>query len=961
MAGELLVGKSGQTEGCPAAQTDHQCHSDVDEEMQLLRLDNLDDQSDPSYLKPSNEEQEVPTKLCGYLNKLGGKGPLKGCKTRWFVYNEKNCHLYYFRTAQDVNPLGSIDLSHAAFIYSLETEEGTFEIRSPEKDYTLKAKNRQTMMYWLQQLQQKRFDRQRSLRIGSLTISREQSLSSSASAGKSKQAGLATLDLDHPVMVAGSETNEFLDPVKTPTGLVGEEAASLPAPLHPSTLNISLKHLGTEIQNFSSKTVFQFCGNKPLRENRTSVFQFDEISQVDDDICEDSPLPKGAELSVRDSPQPEDELKTPFSKIISGGLKPVSTQRQGSLLLKGKETGSNDKVNRLQYEVSKLSEDLASQKELVRILHKALEAAQQEKRTCNSFLANEAEAMRLELLRHKVRQIAELQDHEERLENEKRELELELKREAGHVEELKQHVQLLMEKNNAKQEVVLKLSAKMAQENEESPRTPDRVTQETLRLKKEIAHLKDDQEAYKTQNKFLNSEIYHITKLWQSNIKCMETLALKCAYLEAKYCQIESKYLVVLHKLQDSLTEQDVDHHEMLKQLIEDALHWESKEESGLEFSSPYREYDEYGFKVRPDAGKRLTTRIRTLELKSNNLISGQDGPEKANRAKWDNLIAGRSGAELIASPELKNLIRNGVPKERRRQVWKWCVRRRVWHIQERYGPNRYKELLKLCQVKHHPASKQIELDLLRTLTNNKHFTSLSSEMVLKLRRVLLAYSWQNPDIGYCQGLNRLAAIALLILPEEDAFWCLVAIVDCIMPEDYYSKTLIGSQGDQRVFRDLLSDKLPRLTAHFEQHNVDLSLITFNWFLVMFVDCLKRDILLGIWDAFLYEGTKVLFRYGLAIFKYNEEEILKLNDNLEIYENLRSFPKNISDCSKLRTIAFVEMNPFPMRLLKNRRAAHLEKLRAELSELERIREEYVKEREEQKGRNVSVSDDEEET
>uniref|UniRef100_A0A4W3I9C3 TBC1 domain family member 2 n=1 Tax=Callorhinchus milii TaxID=7868 RepID=A0A4W3I9C3_CALMI len=875
MAGELLVGKSGQTEGCPAAQTDHQCHSDVDEEMQLLRLDNLDDQSDPSYLKPSNEEQEVPTKLCGYLNKLGGKGPLKGCKTRWFVYNEKNCHLYYFRTAQDVNPLGSIDLSHAAFIYSLETEEGTFEIRSPEKDYTLKAKNRQTMMYWLQQLQQKRFDRQRSLRIGSLTISREQSLSSSASA----------------------ETNEFLDPVKTPTVIDNVLFAN---------------HWGR---------------------------------------------------LVRDSPQPEDELKTPFSKIISGGLKPVSTQRQGSLLLKGKETGSNDKVNRLQYEVSKLSEDLASQKELVRILHKALEAAQQEKRTCNSFLANEAEAMRLELLRHKVRQIAELQDHEERLENEKRELELELKREAGHVEELKQHVQLLMEKNNAKQEVVLKLSAKMAQENEESPRTPDRVTQETLRLKKEIAHLKDDQEAYKTQNKFLNSEIYHITKLWQSNIKCMETLALKCAYLEAKYCQIESKYLVVLHKLQDSLTEQDVDHHEMLKQLIEDALHWESKEESVSKLCSCFfsREYDEYGFKVRPDAGKRLTTRIRTLELKSNNLISGQDGPEKANRAKWDNLIAGRSGAELIASPELKNLIRNGVPKERRRQVWKWCVRRRVWHIQERYGPNRYKELLKLCQVKHHPASKQIELDLLRTLTNNKHFTSLSSEMVLKLRRVLLAYSWQNPDIGYCQGLNRLAAIALLILPEEDAFWCLVAIVDCIMPEDYYSKTLIGSQGDQRVFRDLLSDKLPRLTAHFEQHNVDLSLITFNWFLVMFVDCLKRDILLGIWDAFLYEGTKVLFRYGLAIFKYNEEEILKLNDNLEIYENLRSFPKNISDCSKLRTIAFVEMNPFPMRLLKNRRAAHLEKLRAELSELERIREEYVKEREEQKGRNVSVSDDEEET
>lgn len=41
----------------------------------------------------------------------------------------------------------------------------------------------------------------------------------------------------------------------------------------------------------------------------------------------------------------------------------------------------------------------------------------------------------------------------------------------------------------------------------------------------------------------------------------------------------------------------------------------------------------------------------------------------------------------------------------------------------------------------------------------------------------------------------RLAAIALLVLEsEEDAFWCLVAVVETIMPQDYYTKTLIASQ-----------------------------------------------------------------------------------------------------------------------------------------------------------------------
>lgn len=40
----------------------------------------------------------------------------------------------------------------------------------------------------------------------------------------------------------------------------------------------------------------------------------------------------------------------------------------------------------------------------------------------------------------------------------------------------------------------------------------------------------------------------------------------------------------------------------------------------------------------------------------------------------------------------------------------------------------------------------------------------------------------------------RLVAVALLYLEQEDAFWCLVTIVEVFMPRDYYTKTLLGSQ-----------------------------------------------------------------------------------------------------------------------------------------------------------------------
>lgn len=46
-----------------------------------------------------------------------------------------------------------------------------------------------------------------------------------------------------------------------------------------------------------------------------------------------------------------------------------------------------------------------------------------------------------------------------------------------------------------------------------------------------------------------------------------------------------------------------------------------------------------------------------------------------------------------------------------------------------------------------------------------------------------------------CATVCRLAAIALLVLQdEEDAFWCLVVIVEYIMPRNYYTKDLLGCQ-----------------------------------------------------------------------------------------------------------------------------------------------------------------------
>ena len=79
------------------------------------------------------------------------------------------------------------------------------------------------------------------------------------------------------------------------------------------------------------------------------------------------------------------------------------------------------------------------------------------------------------------------------------------------------------------------------------------------------------------------------------------------------------------------------------------------------------------------------------------------------------------------------------------------------------------------------------------------------------------------------QGFNRLVAIALLFMAEEDAFWCLVYIIESLMPPEYYSrdKQLIGAQVDQvSIFSTVFENPAKSLIQHCERSELCLH---FEW------------------------------------------------------------------------------------------------------------------------------------
>ena len=47
---------------------------------------------------------------------------------------------------------------------------------------------------------------------------------------------------------------------------------------------------------------------------------------------------------------------------------------------------------------------------------------------------------------------------------------------------------------------------------------------------------------------------------------------------------------------------------------------------------------------------------------------------------------------------------------------------------------------------------------------------------IMDLQDVLLAFCIHNPNVGYCQGMNFLVAMALLFMDAQDAFWSVTLI-----------------------------------------------------------------------------------------------------------------------------------------------------------------------------------------
>lgn len=101
-------------------------------------------------------------------------------------------------------------------------------------------------------------------------------------------------------------------------------------------------------------------------------------------------------------------------------------------------------------------------------------------------------------------------------------------------------------------------------------------------------------------------------------------------------------------------------------------------------------------------------------------------------------------------------------------------------------------------------------------------------------------------------------------MPAEQAFWCLVSVCDRYLP-NYYSPGLEVVQRDGDMLEALLKRVCPQAYRHLRNVKAEPVLYMTEWFLCAFTRTLPWDSLLRLWDAFLCEGVKVLFKAALVI------------------------------------------------------------------------------------------------
>ena len=303
---------------------------------------------------------------------------------------------------------------------------------------------------------------------------------------------------------------------------------------------------------------------------------------------------------------------------------------------------------------------------------------------------------------------------------------------------------------------------------------------------------------------------------------------------------------------------------------------------------------DQYGFIIPEDnnnqdkgANKNANTNKSETDLLQIN----------ARMEKWNYMIEHYDEFKTKNFNKLKSRTRKGIPDSIRSYIWQLFGEKDKYYEKDLFS--------KLDKI---PMNEDTEIviikDLDRTFPACQFFKEKYGNGQRKLYKVLSYYSKYNTDTGYVQGMGFIVAVFLTYMDEESSFFMLHSLMKKYNMEGFY---LPGFPILKKTFYILLNLEkkfLPKIYELFKKEGMIPSMYASEWFICLFSRNLEFKSLVRIFDIFLLEGYKVIYRFALAFLKLKEDKFMEGKDGLaSIMQTINECTENV-DIEKMFKIAF---------------------------------------------------------
>lgn len=292
--------------------------------------------------------------------------------------------------------------------------------------------------------------------------------------------------------------------------------------------------------------------------------------------------------------------------------------------------------------------------------------------------------------------------------------------------------------------------------------------------------------------------------------------------------------------------------------------------------------------------------------------MEAQAALDRKRDRKWASMTR-TGGLEVYCArhrTKLKQRVRKGVPQAWRRSVWPALL-----EVQVKKGADftvRRVNYASLCK-KVPDIADVIERDLRRTFPQHPKFD------IDALRRILRAYAVLDSETAYCQGMNYVAGLFIILFcaqrsvndpmrslgdSEEEAFWLFVAALQSPRTHlrELYGPNMVGVRKSLTVFDGLVKSALPALHAHMTRENCIPAMYATHWIVTVFAAQFPFAFVARVWDMFLAEGWKPVYRVALAVLAAVEKQLRSM-DFEHMLTFLRGLPETL-DVPKTLSLTF---------------------------------------------------------